>query len=405
MTGFKTPPIGDFHTYSALVGHQGDHLGRLKGYAAAQCAQTGGLDGLLYLVRPVVGDVSHFFQGKLAQCGRGMTLVSGKVDRTAADYVSTDNSAAADLSRIFPAGLAKFPDIGDIPGGHLVGNYQDQDVSPKEPSSASADEAKDVKHQLDAIKLQFKGGELSGAEMLFKYVTGHSLIELLLDPLVGDYARLLYLHDAYAQLGDGIYTVAGTLRKGSWALGSEWSGSTATAFDSYLFNWSMGIGGLGDAAQLTAKVYKDAYDAVVALVYVALSTINSMMKEFVDLAKEAGSAVEDDAAIEAAGGGPEDPVADVAAGLVSVWKLYKIYKKVKAIIKGITVAEKIYDKINAALNAVPGEINKIIAEINAPLPTLGSLINDVEQNGFTIEQSSAWSPALGAARLALLPAA
>ena len=405
MTGFKTPPLGDFQTYSTLLGHQGEHLATLGGYATGQCAQTDGLDGLLYPLRPVVGQISQFFEGKLAQCGRGMTLVAGKVDRTAADYRAADTSASADLRRIYPSAISGFPDLGAIPGGHLVGNFQDEGVSPKEPTSAAVDEATNIKHQLRALKLQFQGGELAGAEKLFKWCTGQSLIALLLDPLVGDYARLLYLHDAYAELGNGVYTVAGTLRKGSWALGTEWTGAAATAFDSYLFSWSMGVGGLGDVAQLTAKVYKDAYDTVVALVFTGLAMINSAMYEFDQLAKQAAETAAVDATIEVAGGGPEDPVADVAAGAFTIWKLYKIYKIVRSIVGIISKIEKVYHAITEAIDAIPKEINAVLAALNAPLPTLGSLLDDVEQKGFTFEQGGGWSPTLGAARLAMLPSA
>jgi hypothetical protein len=405
MTGFKTPPIGDFHSYSALVAQQGGHLGTIHGYAAGQCAQDGDLDGLLYPVRPLVHDVSQFFQSKLAQCQRGMTLVSGKVDRTAADYSAADAASAADLRKLYPAAYSAMPDLGSIPGAHLVGNYRDEGVSPQEPTSAAADEATNIKHQLRALMLNFQGGELAGAEKLFKWCTGQSLIELLLKPLLGDYGRLLYLHDAYTELSKGVYTVAGTLRKGSWALGSEWQGDAARAFDSYMFCWSMGIGGVGDAATLTGKVFKDAYDVVVALVHVALSEINALMNEFVELAKQAAETAAADAAIEVAGGGPEDPIADVAAGLVTAWKLYKIYKIVRRIISGVNAVETIYGKISAAVQAVPQEINKIIAAINAPLPSIGSLVDDVEQRGFSFEQNAGWSPTLGAARMTMLPAA
>jgi hypothetical protein len=51
------------------------------------------------------------------------------------------------------------------------------------------------------------------------------------------------------------------------------------------------------------------------------------------------------------------------------------------------------------------EVNAMLAALNAPLPTVGSLIDDVEQKGFTFEQGGGWSPTLGAARLAMLPSA
>ena len=70
------------------------------------------------------------------------------------------------------------------------------------------------------------GSDVWIADKAFKMITGHSFIDLLLKPLLGDWDRLMYLHDAYDTLGDACYTVAGTLRKGSWKIGSEWQGDT-----------------------------------------------------------------------------------------------------------------------------------------------------------------------------------
>ncbi|MEV6942051.1 hypothetical protein AB0N07_08595 [Streptomyces sp. NPDC051172] len=73
--------------------------------------------------------------------------------------------------------------------------------------------------------------------------------------------------------------VHGSSRKGSWKLGGEWSCEAATNFDSYLFRWTMGIGGVGDAAKLAAKAFKDGYHIVVGLVWEALSEIGKLMDE------------------------------------------------------------------------------------------------------------------------------
>lgn len=102
-----------------------------------------------------------------------------------------------------------------------------------EPQSAEHDTAADIQHQLETIRGKFlMGGVLATAEKVFRFFTGQDLVGLLLDPLVGQYGRLRYLHDAYAELASGTYTVAAPVRKGSWALADRWTGQAATNFDS-----------------------------------------------------------------------------------------------------------------------------------------------------------------------------
>ncbi|MEZ0094778.1 WXG100 family type VII secretion target [Streptacidiphilus sp. EB129] len=405
MTGFRTPPQGDFHSYSGLVTAQGGHLGDLGKWCGHECSETTGLDGLLALLRGVVPEFSGYFSEKTAQCVRGMHLVSSKVDQTSSGYTGTDQGIAAGLSKLYPAPLAGFPDLGAIPGASAVGNYTDEDVKPTEPTSGADDTAKNISHQMLTMREGFKSGPVAVAEKVFKYFTGQSLVALLLEPLAGDYGQLLYLHDAYDQLGDGLYTVTGTLRKGSWALGSEWTGQAATAFDSYMFSWTMGIGGLGDCAKVVAKIYKDGYDAVVLLVQAALREINKLMIEVLPkMAKEGEECLGGDAAIEAIGGGPEDPVADVVAGIFTAEKLYELYRTISTAISIINGIEKTFELIQKAVSTIENAIHALVKDFESPMPTIGSLINDVEQRGFSFEKSG-WDPTLGAVRVGMLPAA
>ncbi|SEL66974.1 hypothetical protein [Streptacidiphilus jiangxiensis] len=409
MDGFRAPSAGDFGSYEGLVGHQSDHLARLGQWSSGQCSNTQGFDeGLLLLpMLAVVPELGQFFDGKLAQATRGMHLIAGKVHETSAEYTRTDQDNAAGLRSLYPSAFSggTFGNygIGDIPGAGAVANFTDEPVEPKEPASAQEDEAKGIKHALLLVRQQT---ELKFANTLFQWCTGQSLYELLLTPLLGDFGRLRYLSDAYGELSDGLYTVAGTLRKGSWKLGSEWQGATANAFDQYLFMWTMGIGGIGDAAKDAAEAYKIGYDTTVRLARMALKQINQLVKdEIAQLATQAEEMLAGDAAVEAVGGGPEDPVADVVAAGFSIYKLYKIYKIVHRIITGINAIITIFRAIEAAVKDIETAVHKIMAAIDSPMPSIGSLIDQVEQRGFDFEKNGGWSPVLGAGRIAMLPAA
>ncbi|MGW1914524.1 hypothetical protein ACWCQS_28285 [Streptomyces sp. NPDC002076] len=402
MADLRTPTQGDFHAYADLVKTQGDHLGTLVAWSSNECAKADGFDGLLTPLRPLVPHVSAFLHGKFAQCQRGMGLIDGKIRRTSAVYTETDHNVAMRLRNIYPQASSHFPDLGAMPGLHRVGDFKDEDVELKELDSAEEDTAKNIHLQLWTLR---NGSELRGADRVFKFCTGQSLVELLITPPSGQYGRLLYLHKAYDELAEAAYTVTGTLRKGSWTLGTEWTGEAATAFDSYLFKWTMGMGGVGDAAKEAAKFYKVGYDAIMLLVRQALGEINRLVNdEIAKLATEGEEMVAGDATIEAVGLGPEDPLADAVAGIFTADKLYNMYKWVKRIITAITVIQETFAKISDAVEAINKGVRQAVDFINDP-PSVSSLIDQVEQRGFAFEKSDAWNATLGAARIALLPAA
>lgn len=401
-SGFVAPPKSEFDAYAGLMTSQASHFGELDAWSSKQCSDTNGLDALLVLpIRYLAPEVASFFTSKLGQCEAGMTGVAGKARQTGAAYSSTEAANVAMINKIYGTPLPGFPDLGLIPGLQHVGDFNDTPVKLTEPDPAGDTTAKDISHQLQALRA---GGGITGnllrmGDNIFKFFTGQSLVEILLDPIFGDYGRIKYLSDAYGQLSDGTYTVTGTIRKGSVHLAGEWQGSAATAFDSLMFRWSMGSGGIGDAAEVASHVYHDAYVTIVGLVQAALRAItalvNSEVKQLVETALG-------DAAIEAAGGGPEDPVADIVAGF---WTIYKIIRIISGIISAIKVIEAIFHEISQAVDKFKQDIQAVEAFLRQPGPLInvGSLISQFEQRGFEFEKDSGWDPKLGAARIALLP--
>lgn len=404
MSGFVAPPQSDFESFSGLMKTQSGYFGQLKGWAGNECSHASDLDGLLVLpVSYLAPKIASFFTQKLGQCQAGMTDVAGRAATTGQNYASNEQSLVNSVQQIYPNAYPGFPDIGDIPGLQHLGNFTDTPMTLTQPDPAGDDTAKNIKLQLDTL---YAGGGVGGqilrvASTIFQFFTGQSLIELLLKPLDGNYGRLKFLSDSYTQLAQGTYTVTGTMRKGSVRLGGEWQGTAATNFDSWMFRWSMGSGGIGDAATVAAKAYLDGYHAICALVQAALraivALINNELKQLVDTAGG-------DAAIETVGGGPEDPVADIVAGIWTMWKIFRI---ISSIISAIHAIEDIYRAISSAVQKLESDVRKVEAFFSGPMPSISSLehdlINQVEQRGFEFEQNSGWNPELGAARIALLP--
>ncbi|MCC9312411.1 WXG100 family type VII secretion target [Kitasatospora sp. RB6PN24] len=416
MSGFKTPPLDDFQAYANLVAKQGDHLGRLVQWSGKECAKTDGLsDGpLLAPLAGVVTDASNYFNGKLSQCQRGMGVIGGKIQRTSDDYRTVDTQAAQDLQSIYPTPYSGFPDISSLPGGSYIGDFTDKDVADDIKNEPAAEEGDGPTH-LSLVSIILKAREYKNhrdvliADTVFTFINGSSIEDLLFKPLAGDWGQLHYLRGAYDSLGDGCYTVAGTLRKGSWKLGSEWQGQAATAFDSYLFQWTMGMGGIGDAAKVVAKAYQDAQKTIAALAHMALNGIDSLIRGAIKkLATKAAATGEGDAVIEGVGLGPEDPVADVIAAGFTGFMAYQLYDLVSEVASDIENISKYYDQMKDALKTLQGDVHKVIDELTGPTDIsgmVGSLIDQEEQRGFDFEKNGGWSPAAGASRIAMLPAA
>ncbi|MGF6884035.1 hypothetical protein ABIA39_003724 [Nocardia sp. GAS34] len=447
----KVPPSDDFTGFCGLVSKQGDHFGPMVAWTGKQCSDVDGLDGLLTVIIPTVKGEAEQIGDLLKQCQKGMGTIKDKVTTVDQELRTEDEKNAAALKTAFPDMVSGVPDISTLgtPAGEQL-NFNDEDINLKEPSSEKAPSgsiltgliagqipgAKD-KDEESMFKKIFSGegvkGKLSNAkdasidktkgalgkqvtgagndiwiaDKAFQMVTGHSFIDLLLKPLLGDWDRLMYLHDAYDTLGDACYTVAGTLRKGSWKIGSEWQGDTATAFDSYMFRWTNGIGGVGDRAKVIAGYYKDGYEAILALVQIVVSYASNVIdNEVKELAKEAAKVIAGDAIIETVGLGPEDPAADVLAAAWTAWRGVKIYKRVREVVNCLEQIQNYYNDIRQAVELIQSLIEKLQQGNSGAWgdQSAGGLMQDVEQHGFDFEKQSGWSAKDGASRTGYLAA-
>ncbi|MFI6045620.1 hypothetical protein ACIA8C_28605 [Nocardia sp. NPDC051321] len=398
----NVPPTEDFTAFNALVARQGEHLGPMVDWTGKECMDTDGLDGLLAFIKPYVPEAAHFLGDKLRLCQTGMGTIKDKVTTVDRELRTEDERNASAIRALFPEELSGFPDISTVSGGANLGNFSDEAVTLKTPDPPK-EFSQGVVGRLAGMK---SGHEMIIANKAYKMVTGESLIDQLFKPLTGDWDRLMYLHDAYDTLGDACYTVTATLRKGSWKIGSEWKGDTATAFDSYMFRWTMGLGGIGDAAKEVAKACKDGYDTILTLVRAAVGAIDQLIDSAIKaLAKEALEMVAGDAAIEVVGLGPEDPVADVVALGWTAYKMVKIYEKVRAVVRGVTTIVTIFNNIEQAAKQIPDAISKVTKSVGNFINDDQSLTDYVEQRGFEFEKNTGWDPILGAARIGMLPSA
>jgi hypothetical protein len=195
--------------------------------------------------------------------------------------------------------------------------------------------------------------------------------------------------------------VAGNLRRGTYKMAPQWNGDAATEFESWMFRWHMGIGGLGDLAKVASNVFRDGYLTVSVLVQGVLDAIgafiNHELKKLLEVA--AGTA-----AIEAVGGGPEDPVADVVA---IGWDAWKIYQALSYAITAIHAIVKLIGGLIDAVKKLSKDINDLIALIRDgsknPGDVARTMLDHGLNKGLEVEKDQFWDPRFGATRIALLP--
>ncbi|MCL2583185.1 MAG: hypothetical protein FWE35_12095 [Streptosporangiales bacterium] len=360
---------------------QAAHLAELERWVGDQCLDTDGMTGLLSPMTSLVPRVAQPVTAKLGESQRGMHDVPGTIT------LGGDGS--------YPAPLPRFPDIKSL---HLpqVGGFADEPVKLASPGGAEEDAHKNMRDNLLALQASLGNGPLGVAEKAFRVCTGQDLIALLVHPLLGEYGRLKYLHEAYDELAAGTYTVAATVRKGSWALADEWTGDAAVGFSSYMFRWGMGIGGIGDAATVISKAYRDAYEAVMPLLDTALIAINDLAKK--ELRELAALAAGDAATMLF--GGPANLVADLVA-LVNT--AYRVYETIRLVILGTHSIQKIFHEISKVIRDVHTAVDKVIHYASQPVQSVRELIDHLEERGFEFEKNAVWVPALGVARITMLP--
>ena len=390
MSGFHAPPESEFDSLAGLLDAQRGHLGQLGNYAGTTCANTDGLaHALSFLQQPVV-DLSTFMNNKYFDCQGGIGKVATDVRDTGHEYAKSDARAESFVRASYPAPLGAFQEIS---GGPSVGSYNDIDIELPEP-----DDAEDIlKANLDHVL-----SALGTIEHIWRWVTGgDSLLERLVTPIMGNYGRLQYLSQAYASLSDATYTVAGNLRRGTYKMAPQWNGEAATAFEFLMFRWHMGIGGLGDLDKVASQVLHDGYLTVAALVQAVLDAIGAFINHEGKKLVEAAAGT---AAIEAVGGGPEDPVADVVA---VGWDAWKIYQAVSIAITAINEIIKLIGKLIDGVKELGQEIDEIKELISDAAEDPGQAAKDALDQGLNrageIEKDQFWNPKLGAARIAMLP--
>ncbi|HET9254974.1 MAG TPA: hypothetical protein VFO16_07195 [Pseudonocardiaceae bacterium] len=192
-----------------------------------------------------------------------------------------------------------------------------------------------------AEKIAAQGPQIEVVNWIWEHVTGEDLIEALIAPVTGNWARIEANGKAWINVGDALQQVSSNLQANVDKLGPSWEGEAADAFRRHIeVAWTAGLyaeamvaktlaKGFHFAAQQSEKLCQQALDLITKLINKLLSAIATL----------------------------PIPVVGEARAIKLVWDAYQIYQAIMGI----------YEAVKATIAAVEGLIH-----------ALGDIRHDIE---------------------------
>lgn len=383
VDGIELNPA-ELRSFVKHVNRQSVHVYGLQRYAFNTCDNTDGMDGLMSVLKTPVRDVSDAAGDLLRSIKGGLATTSDTIEIVVARFEADDATSAADINDAFPTPLDVLPAdaqqlLPDVRVGASNHGYDDVEwAMPAVPEEAD----EDIGASIDP------GGILGFVEDAWQAIMGESLLAKIVDPIVGNYARLNWLATAYNNLGDSTYQVAWNLRSGTLNVAPHWNGESGREFELHMFRWHQGIGGVGDTFHLLGKLLVEVYDLVSAGVNWALGKIN----EIIEWASR--------------------KLSGAVGWLTTIWDAVtgELYDKIREIVTLVDQITTRIDELRTACEELKTEIELIIDTVTQVITAIahpGDTIRDAaaqaQDSMFSFEEREDWDPALGAARVLMLP--
>lgn len=179
-------------------------------------------------------------------------------------------------------------------------------------------------------------------------MTGENLVEALITPITGDWARIAANGEAWRNVGDAVEQVSGNLSDNVGKLGPHWDGAAAQAFQRHIeVAWFAGLYAEGAVAKTIGKGFEFVADQSERLCQEALDLITKLVNKLVSAA--ATFAI---------------PVVGQVRAIKLVWDAYQIYQAIMGI----------YDAIQATIKAM-SQLVESLGNIKAALESIKDVRN------------------------------
>ncbi len=199
-----------------------------------------------------------------------------------------------------------------------------------------------------ADKIARQGPQVQVVNWIWEQVTGENLIEALIAPVTGDWARIAANGKAWRNVGDAVEQVSGNLSDNVGKLGPHWDGEAAQAFKCHIeVAWFAGLYAEGAVAKTIGKGFKFVADQSERLCQEALDLITKLVNKLVSAAVTFAI-----------------PVVGQARAIKIVWDAYQVYQAIMGI----------YEAIRATIKAVSQLVDSL-GDIKAALESIKDVRN------------------------------
>ncbi|MEN3614001.1 hypothetical protein AAH979_31170 [Plantactinospora sp. ZYX-F-223] len=366
--------------FAVQVERAATHVDVLRSYAGIACAETDGLENLLAVFADLTEDVAEVNMIVLKRSRDALSRTADDITLAVDLVEQTDVAAAQRIGAAFPPvpKSVPFPDLTTLPGS--VHGYDDvTSTCPGLPATSSE------KYTADGID---PGGLLGTFDDLWRSAFGESVLAKIFHPILGDPGRLAWLSSAYSQLGTCTYEVAWNLRSGTLNAAPHWNGESGRAFELCMFRWHMGLGGLGDAHHLIAKLYLEAYEVVSKEFREILELLNRLLEK---VGKRLTPVI-----------GQLSLLWDVVTWDVAD-ELKEFVNDVKRIVRKINELEEECMRFKEKILEAQARVEQLLLAARDPHEALRDWAGKTQDGILNFEGRSGYDPTPGAARVALLP--
>jgi len=228
-----------------------------------------------------------------------------------------------------------------------------------------------------ADKIANQGPQVQVVNWIWEQVTGQNLVEALIAPITGDWARIAANGQAWRNVGDAVEQISGNLSDNVGKLDPYWDGAAAQAFRNHIeVAWFAGLYAEGAVAKTIAKGFDFVAGQSERLCQEALDLITKLVNKL--LSAIATFAI---------------PVVGQARAIKIVWDAYQIYQALMGIYEAIRATIEAMKKLVQSLGDIKAALDSIKDVRNlSNLAELGQELNknvsDVQGHAQSVTDST-----------------
>lgn len=194
-----------------------------------------------------------------------------------------------------------------------------------------------------AEKIADQGPQVEVVNWIWEAVTGENLIQALIAPITGDWARIAANGKAWHNVGEAVEQISGNLSDNVGKLGPHWDGEAAQAFRQHIeVEWFAGLYAEGAVAKTIGKGFQFVAKQSERLCQEALDLITKLVNKLMSAAATALI-----------------PVVGEVRAITMVWDAYQIYQAIMAIYAAVDATIKAAEQLIASLGEIKHAVESI----------------------------------------------